>query len=368
MLVLLPALAWLQDSWLDQIADADRERRARTLQTAASQLAQDFDARARQSRSSRCSSSRAIVEQRDVVRVRREVSGCGPTARWHPRSSRPSISSKPADRRHAQHDAAAASLEPATHTFDATPWPASSTAIRARFLMTSERSSLRRSTAARESGRTRGGGRGGQRMLFPPHADRRRPVDRRAGHARDAAPWRMAMPPRTPDVKLLGFTIIRFDLDGARQATSCRCWSRDISMTTKGDGDFLVAVVARDDPSQVIFESEPGAAAIADVRAGRRRAHCSGRGSGQFLFMARDGDAATRDSHSTCATARPPPPPPSTQRRPSTSSRPSAAMATAAVQRRPAFRRRRALAVDRQASRRLARGGGGRGAHAQLRC
>ena len=43
VLVLLPALAWLQYSWLDQIADADRERRARTLQTAASQLAQDFD-------------------------------------------------------------------------------------------------------------------------------------------------------------------------------------------------------------------------------------------------------------------------------------------------------------------------------------
>src|SRR5688572_18863361 len=43
VLVLLPALAWLQYSWLDQIADADRERRARTLQTAAAQLAQDLD-------------------------------------------------------------------------------------------------------------------------------------------------------------------------------------------------------------------------------------------------------------------------------------------------------------------------------------
>src|SRR5919109_3505161 len=43
VLVLLPALAWLQYSWLEQIADADRDRRERTLQTAASQLAQDFD-------------------------------------------------------------------------------------------------------------------------------------------------------------------------------------------------------------------------------------------------------------------------------------------------------------------------------------
>src|SRR5688500_10570706 len=43
VVVLLPALAWLQYSWLEQIADADRDRRERTLQTAASQLAQDFD-------------------------------------------------------------------------------------------------------------------------------------------------------------------------------------------------------------------------------------------------------------------------------------------------------------------------------------
>ncbi|MBI4486207.1 MAG: hypothetical protein HY655_09375, partial [Acidobacteria bacterium] len=31
VVVLLPALAWLQYSWLEQIADADRERRERTL-------------------------------------------------------------------------------------------------------------------------------------------------------------------------------------------------------------------------------------------------------------------------------------------------------------------------------------------------
>src|SRR5262245_45055885 len=43
VLVLLPALAWLQYSWLEQIAEADRDRRSRTLQTAASQLAQDLD-------------------------------------------------------------------------------------------------------------------------------------------------------------------------------------------------------------------------------------------------------------------------------------------------------------------------------------
>jgi hypothetical protein len=43
VLILLPALAWLQYSWLDQIADADRDRRERTLRTATAQLAQDFE-------------------------------------------------------------------------------------------------------------------------------------------------------------------------------------------------------------------------------------------------------------------------------------------------------------------------------------
>ncbi len=43
IVVLLPTLAWLQYSWLDQIAVADRDRRERTVRTAAAQLAQEFD-------------------------------------------------------------------------------------------------------------------------------------------------------------------------------------------------------------------------------------------------------------------------------------------------------------------------------------
>src|SRR5512139_2147557 len=42
--LLLPLLAWLQVDWVSQVASADGERRARTLETAASQFAGEVDA------------------------------------------------------------------------------------------------------------------------------------------------------------------------------------------------------------------------------------------------------------------------------------------------------------------------------------
>src|SRR6476620_917904 len=42
--LLLPLLAWLQVDWVSQVASADRERRAHTLETAAAQFAGEMDA------------------------------------------------------------------------------------------------------------------------------------------------------------------------------------------------------------------------------------------------------------------------------------------------------------------------------------
>ena len=41
--VLLPALAWMQYDWVNQLASADRERRERTLRTAAAQFTSAID-------------------------------------------------------------------------------------------------------------------------------------------------------------------------------------------------------------------------------------------------------------------------------------------------------------------------------------
>ena len=42
-LLLLPVMAFLQDPWIGQVSDAERERLQRTLKQATTQVAQDLD-------------------------------------------------------------------------------------------------------------------------------------------------------------------------------------------------------------------------------------------------------------------------------------------------------------------------------------
>ena len=43
VMLLVPALAWMQYRWLGQLSEAERDRMQRTLRTAASQFATEFD-------------------------------------------------------------------------------------------------------------------------------------------------------------------------------------------------------------------------------------------------------------------------------------------------------------------------------------
>ena len=43
VMLLVPALAWMQYQWLGQLSEAERERMQRTLRTAAAQFATEFD-------------------------------------------------------------------------------------------------------------------------------------------------------------------------------------------------------------------------------------------------------------------------------------------------------------------------------------
>src|SRR5688572_18401713 len=43
VMLLVPALAWMQYQWLGQLSEAERERMQRTLRTAAAQFANEFD-------------------------------------------------------------------------------------------------------------------------------------------------------------------------------------------------------------------------------------------------------------------------------------------------------------------------------------
>jgi signal transduction histidine kinase len=305
VLVLLPALAWLQYSWLDQIADADRERRERTLQTAASQLAQDFDGELGKAVFG-LQLEPSIVEQQA----------------WGSYAARYQLWAESAltpDLVRAVYFVAVApdrsqAAEPPlrvwnqrTHTFDETPWPDELAAIRTRFIHDSHTIVNLQMPAPRR------GDRGGQRILLPPTptGDEQSiivPIMRITPVATSGA-----IPQGPPDVKLLGFTIIRLDLTALGKEVLPALVRRHL-FDDAGRTDFLIAVVAREQPSRVIFESEPGAAAAATERPDAAVSMLGTR-MGPFMFMTRDarrvgpGEIA-REAPGTPARQTPPPAPP----------------------------------------------------------
>ncbi len=228
---------------------------------------------------------------------------------------------------------------PSTHTFEVIDWPSELASIRARFLhdptavvdmsrptvrwttpgggregdrRRDERREERSERSLAEGGRGRGqsraeaprgeGGRSGQRLLFPP-------VPMPAGDPqslimpvlRITGPAPTGDARQTPDVKLLGFTVIRFDLTALATEVLPGLVKKHL-YDADGQTEFAVAVVSRNDPSQTLFESQPGAAAMAEASPDAA-VSLLGPTTGQFLFMAR-GDRRGAPP------PRPPPPPP----------------------------------------------------------
>lgn len=259
VLVLLPALAWLQYSWLNQIADADRERRARTLQTAATQLAQDFE-------SEMGRAVFALQVDPSTVEQRNWPAFASKYQVWSDAAMSPRIVTAvyfvAAPDAAGDSDATAPRLlvwSPDAHTFEPTPWPDELGTIRARFAHDVAVFEIPAPGSRREEGE-RGPRNSMHRLLFPPTP---------AGDAQSVMTpvLRISTPPQrdrtatTPDVTLLGFTIVRFDLK-ALGAEVLPLLVRRHLYEEDGGTEFAIAVVSRENPSDVIFESQPGAAAI----------------------------------------------------------------------------------------------------------
>jgi signal transduction histidine kinase len=299
VVVLLPALAWLQYSWLEQIADSDRERRARTLQTSAAQLTQDFDAEIGRAVFALQIDSSSI-EQADWSGYAQKYQVWTASAA-SPRIVKSIYFVEAGDERIPTDTAPLRIWNAQTNRFDETPWPEEFASIRSRFVHESVAVIDMPVPGERRPASARGTRVPIQRMVFPPTAtgdDQSivTPVLRITPPPPDA-------PDARSDVKMLGFTIIRFDLDAL---------GRDVlpSLVRKhfysedGETDFAIAVVARED-ARVIFESQPGAAETASARPDATAALLGPR-MGQFLFMAR----ATEGRRVIGAGAPPPPPPP----------------------------------------------------------
>ncbi len=147
-----------------------------------------------------------------------------------------------------------------TRVFEPTPWPAELAPLRARFTQESRAIfSFQFPPPKREDRVDRGRA---QRLVLPPTpgGDEQSIV---VPVMRVTASPGEGIPPPPPVVKLLGFTIIRLDIEAMGRGLIPSLVRRHL-FEPNGDSDFLVAVVARDDASRVLYESEPGAARTAD--------------------------------------------------------------------------------------------------------
>lgn len=303
VLVLLPALAWLQYSWLDQIAEADRERRARTLRTAASQLAQDLDREI----------GKAVMElqlEPGIVEARTWSDYADSYQTWVEGALSPDIVKAvyfievpPDDSRGGERPLRV--WNATTHSFDETAWPDELAPLRMRFTHES-RAIINLQVPPPRRGDRGDRGRGSMRMLLPPTAtgDGQSiaiPVMRvTPGTSTDAAG------PAPPAVKLLGFTIIRLDLTAIGRHVLPTLARRHL-VDSEGRGEFLVGVVSQEDASRVIYESEKGAASAAASRP-EVAVPLLGPRVGPMMFMARDARKGTATDKGPTPPLPPPPP------------------------------------------------------------
>ena len=306
VLVLLPALAWLQYSWLDQIADADRERRARTLHTAAAQLAQDLDREIGKT-------AQDLQLEPEIAERRAWAEFAEPYQAWADSAVTPAIVKAlyfvelpPAESSNAEPRLRV--WNAAARTFEDTAWPPELAPMRMRFTHDSRSVSLQFPPPRR--GERGGRGPGSVRMVMPPSAggdeqSMAMPVMRVIPGAEDGPA------PGPPHVKILGFMIIRIDLTAVGRELLPMLVRRHLS-DSEGRSEFLAGVVLRDDNSRVIYESESGAAAAAAAAPDVVMALLGPRFN-PMMFMTRD--PRTSKEHvigdrAVIPQVPPPPPPP----------------------------------------------------------
>ena len=278
VMLLVPALAWMQYQWLGQLSQAEHERMQRTLRTAATQFANEFDTELSRTLISlqvdgptiRDSNWPAYAQRYSMwansasePRLVRDV-WLVDTLPGTPLPALDSTSEIPADRLRIR------KWDSQAREFAAADWP-------------DDLARLRRSLASRFIGfqmqRTRNS---------DPSAHHETSVSITLGDEttlvspithfefRDDS----AGPPR---ITILGFTIVRLDPAVIRDSLLTQLTARHFS---GGDSDssYRVAVLPKDDPSKVIWESEPGAAPTIKSRPDVTQAFMGPRPDQMFIF------------------------------------------------------------------------------------
>ena len=304
VMLLVPALAWMQYQWLGQLSTAERERMQRTLRTAAAQFATEFDSEL----------SRTLVSlQVDGATIRNQ--------NWNAYAQRYSAWANSASEPRLVRDVWLVDTKPGTPvppldggspipvdqlrlrkwntqalTFEDAEWPEDLGKLRdslsTRFVGIQMQRSRGSDAAAAHRETTLSLTLGDENTLISPVTLFEMPGDQ----------------PGPPKISILGFTIVRLDPIVIRETILAALTQRHFH---GGDSevDYRIAVVKKDDPATVIWESEPGIAATVTTAPDVAQGFMGPRPDQMFVF-ARN----LRDSI-------PPPPPPPGGREPGAGNR-----------------------------------------------
>ena len=247
--LLLPLLAWLQVDWVSQVASADGERRARTLETAASQFAGEVDAELGRIAGS-LQADGTMVEREDWEAYAQRFDD------WFGSAAHPTLVRDvwlvrvPAGGARVPgvpdpELLTALRWARAERTFAAASWSAA--LARNRDALAEHAAHFGELRDRRERMAALGALGDDELMVLP--------VLRVAMPAMHVAP---GDDPGPPDVRLLGFMAIELDLDVLRDDVLPAIVQRHFPSS----GDYRVAVVSAEPPTRTLYESETGAAAV----------------------------------------------------------------------------------------------------------
>ena len=258
VMLLVPALAWMQYQWLGQLSTAERERMQRTLRTAAAQLATEFDGEL----------SRTLVSLQvdgQTIRDQNWTSYAQRYSAWVNSSSEPRlvrdvwlVDTMPGTPLPALGGTGSLPVEKLrlrrwnaqTLTFDQAEWP-------------DDLAKIRDSLAARFIGLQMAGGNRRPQDELPSHREASFSLTINDDNTLIAPVTLFELPdrPGPPKISILGFTIVRLDPAIVRDTVLSALAARHFDGEDT-EGGYRVAVVHRDDPSKVVWESEPGVAAL----------------------------------------------------------------------------------------------------------
>jgi signal transduction histidine kinase len=259
VMLLVPTLAWMQYQWLGQLSTAERERMQRTLRTAAAQFATEFDTEMSRTLVSLQVDAPGLRDQNWAAYAQRY--SLWATSATEPRLVRdvwlvdtlpgtpltavtplPPSRGIPVDRLRIRR------WNAQSLAFEGAPWPDDLRAMRASLASRLIGITMR---APGSGNRTRGGETPQASWAVSPGDDNTlvAPV----------TSFDMGDHQGPPKIAVIGFTIVRLDPAVVRDSILAALTQRHFH---GGDAevDYRVAVVKKDEPRHVIWESEPGIA------------------------------------------------------------------------------------------------------------